>query len=612
MEDIIRQKFEYAKIILLKDYCMLNQRASKVNFDLEECDFGESNSLLRQLNHIKEKKEVKTTSTVISLPEKYQKGKKTKFYYGTEKVGERIFMDYARKSNEPFIVTNDRIIKRNFANPYASMSLSLHERSIIKYEDKITIKLYTRYKDRNFNNRYFRKSNRVTSITINLKTGNFTVMNMTGKSKSFRTNCFTHLVEALRDILTTRYYVKSGIEYGFLRHENDEFLNELFKIFGGNVSKFMNDEWEPSDYITNVFVVDFINWFTKTKQIKTPNKFHDLIYSHYPTEKFLKKNDRKLVASVLEKHGIKTKYTIKLLHEVSNINLVSLKLICDLLGYNYSKYLYNINEKAYILNKNDIPSHYTQNYYPTSKMVYNDREKEYICSIINSIGNSFNFDNYHYFVDHYNMLEKIRPYQPDLEIRARTWNEFRNEHNELSKIINTIKKGYEIQYTFSPKMLEEIEKPVTIELKVPQEIGPDDIENLPDMIVSGTFYPFILKTESDYQEEGSFMHHCVASYSDKDKSIIVSIRTKDKSDRITCEIDTQTGNCLQARHFCNKQPPEDMAMVLEELKPKFKKLARFGLLNSVEKKKVPIKINGIEIVPDKKEVSLMEHLFLPF
>jgi hypothetical protein len=116
-----------------------------------------------------------------------------------------------------------------------------------------------------------------------------------------------------------------------------------------------------------------------------------------------------------------------------------------------------------------------------------------------------------------------------------------------------------------------------------------------------TFYPFILKREEDYSEEGSFMHHCVASYSDKDRSIIVSIRTQDKSDRVTCEFDCQTGSLIQSKHFCNGQPPEDIAMAVVELTKKTKGYARLGLLNSISRQKVPIKINGIEVTPEQRE-----------
>ena len=111
-------------------------------------------------------------------------------------------------------------------------------------------------------------------------------------------------------------------------------------------------------------------------------------------------------------------------------------------------------------------------------------------------------------------------------------------------------------------------------------------------------YPHILKREEEYGEEGSFMHHCVASYADKDKSMIVSLRTEDQMDRVTIEYDIQTGKPIQKRHFCNAKPPEYFDVPSVVLDDKIKKLARWGILNWVEKKKVNVKINGIEIVPE--------------
>jgi hypothetical protein len=104
------------------------------------------------------------------------------------------------------------------------------------------------------------------------------------------------------------------------------------------------------------------------------------------------------------------------------------------------------------------------------------------------------------------------------------------------------------------------------------------------------------------------MHHCVATYSDKQKSIIVSIRTKDGKDRVTCEFHCQDGKLIQARHFCNKQPPADMMLAVEQLSIKTKKFARLGILHSIEMKKVPIIINGIEV--DKNFGGLNQHRFL--
>jgi hypothetical protein len=146
-------------------------------------------------------------------------------------------------------------------------------------------------------------------------------------------------------------------------------------------------------------------------------------------------------------------------------------------------------------------------------------------------------------------------------------------------------------------MVDSIETPIDLKIKLDEEETGEI-----------TFYPYILKRDEDYNEEGDFMHHCVATYSDKQKSIIVSIRTKDGKDRVTCEFHCQDGKLIQARHFCNKQPPADMMLAVEQLSIKTKKFARLGILHSIEMKKVPIIINGIEV--DKNFGGPNQHRFL--
>jgi hypothetical protein len=210
--------------------------------------------------------------------------------------------------------------------------------------------------------------------------------------------------------------------------------------------------------------------------------------------------------------------------------------------------------------------------------------------------------------DHFNMIKKLRQFIPDLQLKAKNIDDFDKEHLELSKMMKFIKKGYVTEYRFADKMVEDVESPIQVKIN----LGDDDNPTW----VTPEYYPHILKREEEYDEEGKFMHHCVASYSDKDKSIIISVRTDDGKDRVTCEFDCQTGNMIQARHFCNAQPPEDIALAIEQLKKKAKTYARMGILHCVESKKVPVKINGIEVVPEKKEPiaqsafdRLFEHQF---
>jgi hypothetical protein len=197
------------------------------------------------------------------------------------------------------------------------------------------------------------------------------------------------------------------------------------------------------------------------------------------------------------------------------------------------------------------------------------------------------------------MIKKLREYIPDLSLKSKNIDDFDKEHTELSKMMKFIKKGYVTEYRFADKMIEDVESPIKVKINLSEdELNPE--------WVTPEYYPHILKREEDYDEEGRTMHHCVASYSDKDRSIIISVRTNDGKDRVTCEFDCQTGNMIQARHFCNAQPPADIALAIDELKKKTTIYARMGILHCIEKKQVPVKINGIEIVPEKKEVKSQE------
>jgi len=349
---------------------------------------------------------------------------------------------------------------------------------------------------------------------------------------------------------------------------------------------------------------EFIKLFVKLKKIKVPNEYSELLTCLYPTEKFLKKNDRKLISSVLDMFGIKTKLTIKILHTIPDIDVLSLAKLCYLFGNNFQKYLGTIDEKCFskaqygsgdynamlILFKKDYKS------FKNHEFNISENEKENMVKIINGKPNSngrrtavmtINNDFSILLWDHFNMIKSISKYDPNIRMLATNHSDFNEEHSELTKMIEAINKGWVVEYQFNPEMKKDIETPLTVSIDISDNNNPN--------IVKETFYPVILKREEEYIEEGNFMHHCVGTYSNKDKSVIVSIRTKDGSDRITCEFDAQTGLCIQSRHFCNGQIPADMELALEQLKKKTKFYANLGMLYCTQKEKVPVKINGIDI-----------------
>ena len=631
MEDIITQKFNYATITLFKDYSKLIDKKELLDpkpvdwihpFDKDDDLFEKNKKNIRLfIDNIQRP----SVGMMVDFPEKIGK-RKTKFFYGKPGENETTTINYAIKD---FQTRDDRHIKRHYGNPFSKISVTTIERSVRKHGDKVTIKIYRNHSYRDFNNIYFRKSSSVESVTFNLKTGNFTTltMNKSGKTtnKTFRTNNFNFLEMIFKDggILNMRKCLDDNSvllkEYNET-FNNTDFIYEIDKVFNLNQNFSFNGIW---------FCQLMLERFVEFKKIKVSNNYNYWIKKYYPTEKFLKKNDRKLIASILDIFEIKSKITIKLMHENGKMDINSLARLCYLFGDNFSKYIGSIESRHFL--NTSYESSYSGGEYPKFKFAkefknhgyqISNNEKENIVKIINNLNcevkgyqrltneketliNSRFVGDLH---DHFNMIKKLRQFIPDLQLRSKNIDDFDKEHLELSKMMKFIKKGYVTEYRFADKMVEDIESPIKVKINLGDTDNPT--------WVTPEYYPHILKREEEYDEEGKFMHHCVASYSDKDKSIIISVRTEDSKDRVTCEFDCQTGNMIQARHFCNAQPPEDIALAIEQLRKKAKTYARMGILHCIESRKVPVKINGIEVVPEKKEPiaqsafdRLFEHQF---
>ena len=605
MEDIITQKFSFASIIPLKNYCRLDERKNLSHIMTDGLDELHSEgfdvfSLVPSSDPNRTKKPKR--GKIVSLPEKNKR--KIFFFESKEPVEERFQLSYVYPHNKThsFDTNNDRQIKRHYGNSFSEISITTIERSVRKRDDKITIKIYVGHKFRRFNCIYFKKTFRVFSITINTKTGNFTTANISktkiGNNTRFRVNSFGDLNNMLGSLLTVKGYISDDSR---LKNQFDKTFDDL--LFTTKIQNTLSIDLGCVSYGKNnsLFTKDLIKLFVNLKKIKVPDGDYEFWLTNlYPTEKFLKKNDRKLIASILDMVGLRSKYLVKILHEYPTIDFFGLYRFCQFFGSDFSKYTANINSGVY---KNSYRKEYSVDMWMTKSSVMNkmmhkkfellDVEKENLIKIVNSVDyNSTEFFGermIQLFEDHFNMIDKIKEYDTTCYMKSKTMTEFNEEHREFSKIISAIKKGWVIEYEYDTKTINDIEKPIDAMLNV----GTEEEPILSDLKMK--LYPHILKREEDYSEEGSFMHHCVASYADKDKSIIVSLRSENQMDRVTCEYDIQTGRCLQERYFCNAQPPAEYVLALNYLKTKIEKQARFGTLNWKEKRKVPVKINGVQI-----------------
>ena len=428
MEDILTERFQYATITPFKDYCRLDEKkelSKSMNDDLDKLDFDwdvPNKKLESLLNSLK------PVGKIVSLPEK--KNKKVFYAATTEPVQENFRLTYYVKKdklgNNSFQTTKDRQIKSHYGRPLSEITVTTIERSIRRHGDKVTIKLYRQDKHRGYNCIYFKKSYMVQSLTFNLVTGNFTTLTKTSRGKQnsqvFRTNAFQSLHNLIQNTSFLTIKTKGINTYSRLYDDYQNNFDDT--LFTRKIQESLEVELGCVSYSSNQenFINDVMNAFVKKKKIKVPNGHYDyLLTKLYPTEKFLKKNDRKLVASVLDMLGIKTKATIKILHEYPNIDIYGLCKFIHYFDSDYAKYIGNINPMIFekstrkfgVRDYNDIGTKAVMLREKNKVYGLKDIEKENLIRIVNSFNymdsNSVLSERFIQLVDdHLRMIERVR------------------------------------------------------------------------------------------------------------------------------------------------------------------------------------------------------------
>lgn len=574
-KEILRQRYRYAEIKPYKDYSRLVDRPKNLGlntFDVEgvndECDIFSNVSQHPKGQYITEPLRTKT-----QLP---PKSRNTKFFYTDEECDVRIALSPYFKNRDTYLTTNDRHIKRHYNRPFSSINMLTFERSIYQKNDTITVKVGVYSRNRYFNCKYFRANWENRGFSINLKTGNITTFS-TDKQRTQRSvvrrNTFPFLLEILNgnflcfeerirrltlpQVATNqdkqdRLNVRAEFTGLFDDREFINTLNSFFLTIPNFKPQPLPNTPSNSEIVREWLLKNIINLFVKIKSIKVPDNFDSLIVGWYPTKKYLKRNDNKLIAAILDRLQIKSKQTIRILHENPEMDITRLFGLTKYFGNDFHQYLGNIDSRYFkgIHPKIKYASEkkwYEQLLADNTPYNISDDEKSNVLKLLNEtikdlktdVDNSINvIRNANRLIDdHFRMILKIKEYYPDISLKATNWKNFNEEHVMLSRLERLIRKGYTTEFVFEDELVEYIQKPIFTE------------EN--------TYYPILLKADSEYTEEGAFMHHCVGGYAERGSSIIVSLRMGSDlgSERVTCEYSTQNKEPMQCKYFCNGNPP---------------------------------------------------------
>lgn len=487
-----------------------------------------------------------------------------------------------------YTTKKDRHIIRHYKNPFAGMYISVTKHEIYKKGDKLFISRYSMNKSRDVNKKYFLKVFEKLTITFHLSTGNFTIRkekkNGTRHTTTFRQNNFKLLYSSLREMF--------GYEHNYYKVVYQEMLEVIRKE--------LDLEFTTYKELSNNYMTRFI----EKRKIKAPDQYTALLMHHYPTERYLKKNDRKLVAAITDRLDMKGKLTTKMINmKPESISISALFKFRVFFGKDFYKYLAQIDPKYFSTEQIGYRRQFIRQDLIGRQFKVDKKEKQAMLAyIIDSLEDKHGRrieDIFRNIEDHFRMMIELKDYFPDLRFTSRTVNTFNEEHAKLAKYLRKIKKETTIEFVFLPETVKKIEEDI---------IAFIDSKEGKTIVLK----PVLLKTEDEYHDEGDYMHHCVGGYVNHDKSIIVSLRTEDGADRVTNEYRIQNGHCVQSQHFCNKRPPEHFSHGLEILNDRIHTLANMSTLGWKEKKRVPVKIDGIEVGLKKVESPNARDLVNPF
>jgi len=597
--EILKQRVNFAYITLYKNYCPL------VPTIVEEPTFLENQMVFEVKNKLSPVNMSLTTLCGYFKIGPNNKNTKTRFYYSDELSRLTMVCAY-QKNNGIFFTTRDKHIKRHYMNPFATISVNIIERVIRKTEDKLILKFYHRERTRTFNSKYFKTKTKIYSLSYSFKNGDITCgsSNVIPNKKNirYRKNSFTQLHNFLNTDLFKFKDLRGGQDVFKSELNNRVFMETLLENLG--VSKETinnlipsNDDSTMTDEIKQKIMDLSVDFLVKHKKIKVPNDYFNLLVREYPGEVFLKKNDRKLILSILDSYGVKSKIVNKIVHENPLLSIPDFASFCHLFGSNYHKFISLLTQKELNLfcRKNNDPIFHE--HCPPSERIklvrdfneLSDDEKMNIIKVLKTMDENRRLKFQSLFKDHVSMLGKLKEYYPDIKFRATNITNFNEEHAEFSKLVMLIKKGWVWEYVYDNRMIRNVEDKIQI------EHDGNTYE----------FKPVILKREEEYSEEGAYMHHCVGTYASKTTSMIISLRDVNGLDRVTCEVEKKSGNYVQERFFCNAEPPQQFKPALMVLSNRLKRFASQRMLEHIEAKKSKIILNGIEVKAKEEQ----NHIF---
>jgi len=425
-------------------------------------------------------------------------------------------------------------------------------------EDDITKKLrVSRYmvtKGRKCGAKYFWKKRGIVHVTFDLINDNVykTTTNQIGRKRT--TNVLKNPFKywgldpfSLSNIEDSLHLIKqhpttnlnkftTNPQYWDTRNKIQSGLNACFREL---VKELSSDDTSFNVSLTQKEnVLDIVStWFCKVRGIKNPDRWLYYFKNYYPGIKPLRKRDNNLIQTILKEEGIYSKFAVKLFNTYKDISVMSYSLMNEALGIQLIQELNPelLRDKyhlAWQLNL-DLSLPEKRNFVGILNSLLNEDldldHKRDISMIMSDIVS-----------DHLCRLKpRLRREGLKVKLKAKTYEEFVQEHREWTDLVDEINKSTIITHIYKKDFLIYIQQPITI----------DGVKMIPK----------VLRDTYEYRDESYVQSNCVKTYIEHENTCVISLR--DGSDnRITNEFipltETKVMTNVQSRGRFNTKVPE--------------------------------------------------------
>jgi hypothetical protein len=551
-EVLFSQRVNYAIVKKYREYSPINSKPKNIS-DVFGDNFFDKNE---------------QGYTVHSIPPPVVRGKNVKhlFYFvdpDTKSHGINRFM------HAPFggvYVTQDTDkIGKYLGDKLSSISIHTRENRIEREGNTLRLVLDHYVKRREFNSKFSKKSVNKIIIKFDFDKGNTHIMVQRGNQKEFRINClwlieelyFHHFAEVFPKEEVPKKARNKSIEMSM----SFELFMLTFKTLClgyVDISKFksglnLHGFSKIKDFLVSVGLANMV---TK-KNIKINDNYRDILINYYPNQRYLKKNDNKLIQSCLDRLGVNHPSINKIVHRDFR-TIFYLNSFKNIFGEDFHRYFANIQWGDCVdLKTSTSPnkfSLYNRELGNEDFPSLNDKiEKTNALKIINDSLSPKNAIRKRLsevlgeLQDHLSIIDRIKEHYEGIKLRSTTLRTFEEEHRNYSVLETRVKREHMCIREYDQKFIKLISEPI------------EDEEQMLSYRVR------LLTTQDHYEDEGYVMKHCVGGYIHYEKSIIISVIENNSKERVTLEYDRYSGNLLQSRGTYNSPPSDKMKYAINEL-----------------------------------------------